>query len=82
MADPASDWLLEGLGHLPVGVETLGAAFPSGAYVTGGEASEPAPRMATGYQRLYHDHVQQADAGCDFDFLVGRRGAEVPRESH
>jgi hypothetical protein len=26
--------------------------------------------------------VQQADAGCDLDFLVGRRGADVPRESH
>ena len=38
--------------------------------------------MTSGYQRLYHDHVQQADAGCDLDFLVGRRGADVPRESH
>lgn len=43
---------------------------------------EPPARMSSGYQRLYHDHVQQADAGCDLDFLVGRRGAEVPRESH
>jgi len=42
----------------------------------------PGPSMASGYQRLYHDHVQQADLGCDLDFLVGRRGAEVPRESH
>jgi L-arabonate dehydrase len=42
----------------------------------------PPPRMASGYQRLYHDHVQQADTGCDLDFLVGRRGADVPRESH
>ena len=42
----------------------------------------PPPRMGSGYQRLYHDHVQQADAGCDLDFLVGRRGAAVPRESH
>jgi hypothetical protein len=24
----------------------------------------------------------QADQGCDFDFLVGCRGAEVPRHSH
>ncbi len=46
------------------------------------EWQAPAPRMTSGYQRLYHDHVQQADAGCDLDFLVGRRGAEVPRESH
>ncbi|EPQ3438833.1 hypothetical protein, partial [Acinetobacter baumannii] len=24
----------------------------------------------------------QADEGCDFDFLVGCRGSEVPRHSH
>jgi L-arabonate dehydrase len=35
-----------------------------------------------GYQRLYVDHVLQADEGCDFDFLVGCRGAGVPRHSH
>jgi dihydroxy-acid dehydratase len=32
-----------------------------------------------GYQRLFADHVLQADRGCDFGFLVGRRGAPVPR---
>ena len=35
-----------------------------------------------GYARLFHDHVMQADSGCDFDFLVGSSGAPVPRESH
>jgi L-arabonate dehydrase len=35
-----------------------------------------------GYQRLYIDHVLQADEGCDLDFLVGCRGAAVPRHSH
>ncbi len=35
-----------------------------------------------GYRRLFVDHVLQADEGCDFDFLVGCRGAEVPRHSH
>ena len=35
-----------------------------------------------GYETLYLTHVQQADVGADFDFLVGRRGAAVPRESH
>ncbi|KND60534.1 L-arabonate dehydratase [Candidatus Burkholderia verschuerenii] len=35
-----------------------------------------------GYQRLYIDHVLQADEGCDLDFLVGCRGATVPRHSH
>jgi L-arabonate dehydrase len=42
----------------------------------------PAPPMSGGYQRLYFDHVQQADQGCDLDFLVGCRGAAVPRHSH
>jgi len=28
------------------------------------------------------DHVMQADRGADLDFLVGCRGAAVPRESH
>ncbi len=27
------------------------------------------PRPERGYDRLYHDHVQQAHLGCDFDFL-------------
>ena len=35
-----------------------------------------------GYARLYIDHVLQADEGCDLDFLVGTRGAEVPSHSH
>ncbi|MFC0105374.1 IlvD/Edd family dehydratase [Kibdelosporangium aridum] len=35
-----------------------------------------------GWQRLYVDHVQQADVGADLDFLVGSSGAEVTRESH
>ena len=42
----------------------------------------PEPPMTGGYQRLYFDHVMQADTGCDLDFLVGNRGAAVPRESH
>jgi dihydroxy-acid dehydratase len=35
-----------------------------------------------GWQRLYIDHVLQADRGADLDFLVGRRGHEVTREPH
>ena len=34
------------------------------------------------YQRLYVDHVMQADTGADLDFLVGSSGSGVPRESH
>jgi L-arabonate dehydrase len=26
--------------------------------------------------------VMQADQGVDFDFLVGKSGAEIPRHSH
>ena len=42
----------------------------------------PAPPMTGGYQKLYFDHVMQADKGVDLDFLVGKRGAAIPRESH
>ncbi|MFE3449870.1 IlvD/Edd family dehydratase [Nonomuraea sp. NPDC059194] len=37
---------------------------------------------ARGWQRLYIDHVLQADQGADLDFLVGSSGHEVGRESH
>ncbi len=42
----------------------------------------PDSALASGYERLYVEHVLQADRGCDFDFLVGKRGAGVPRHSH
>ncbi|KAB2872990.1 MAG: dihydroxy-acid dehydratase, partial [Bauldia sp.] len=42
----------------------------------------PPPPMNGGYQKLYVDHVLQADQGCDLDFLLGKRGAAVPRHSH
>ncbi len=42
----------------------------------------PPPPCDSGYQRLYIDHVLQADRGADLDFLVGCRGAGIPRESH
>src|SRR6516162_1809441 len=42
----------------------------------------PALAMESGYQRLYIERVLQADRGCDLDFLVGKRGAAVPRHSH
>jgi dihydroxy-acid dehydratase len=35
-----------------------------------------------GWERLYVDHVQQADQGADLDFLVGSSGDRVSRESH
>jgi len=44
--------------------------------------SAPAPAMSSGYWKLYVDHVTQADEGVDLDFLVGQRGAAVPRDNH
>jgi dihydroxy-acid dehydratase len=35
-----------------------------------------------GWERLYIDHVQQADTGADLDFLVGATGDHVNRDSH
>ncbi|MDQ7878466.1 IlvD/Edd family dehydratase [Microbacterium sp. QXD-8] len=35
-----------------------------------------------GWERLYVDHVMQADTGADLDFLVGSSGSRVTRESH
>jgi len=42
----------------------------------------PAPAMTRGYTRLYVDHVNQANDGCDLDFLVGKSGSAVPRDNH
>ncbi len=39
-------------------------------------------QMSSGYQKLYHDHVLQADEGCDWGILKPKRGAGVPRDSH
>ncbi len=39
-------------------------------------------KKSGGYLQLYIEHVMQADEGCDFDFLVGCRGAAVPGHSH
>jgi L-arabonate dehydrase len=44
--------------------------------------SPPIHEMKGGYQSLYVERVLQADRGADLDFLVGRRGAGIPRESH
>jgi len=42
----------------------------------------PEPPLMSGYWKLYVDHVLQADEGVDLDFLVGKRGAFVPRDNH
>jgi dihydroxy-acid dehydratase len=42
----------------------------------------PVPKLTSGYWKLYIDHVLQADEGADLDFLVGQRGAFVPKDNH
>jgi L-arabonate dehydrase len=42
----------------------------------------PEPALSSGYWKLYIDHVNQADEGCDLDFLRGKRGAFVPKDNH
>jgi L-arabonate dehydrase len=42
----------------------------------------PKAPMMRGYWKLYVDHVNQASEGADLDFLVGKSGAEVPRDNH
>ena len=42
----------------------------------------PQPPSERGYYQLYHQHVLQADRGADLDFLVGKSGAEIPKECH
>ena len=40
------------------------------------------PNSERGYAYLHVKHVMQAEHGCDLDFLVGKSGSIVTRESH
>jgi L-arabonate dehydrase len=42
----------------------------------------PPKHLDRGYNKLYVDHVLQANQGADFDFLVGKSGDFVPRDNH
>tara|TARA_Y100000741_G_scaffold151063_1_gene114009 strand:- start:6247 stop:7896 length:1650 start_codon:yes stop_codon:yes gene_type:complete len=46
------------------------------------EYSPVLPDIKGGYQKMYIEHVMQADTGADLDFLVGKRGSKVKRHSH
>jgi dihydroxy-acid dehydratase len=54
----------------------LSARRPSAAMMAGFAAP------ARGWERLYVDHVLQADQGADLDFLLGASGSAVTRDSH
>jgi dihydroxy-acid dehydratase len=59
-----------------VPADELAARTPDEATVAG------FARPRRGWERLYVDHVLQADAGADLDFLVGASGSQVSRDSH
>lgn len=40
------------------------------------------PYTERGYVSMFLEHVQQANLGADFDFLVGKSGADVPHGNH
>jgi dihydroxy-acid dehydratase len=61
---------------LDVPAEELATRTPNQATLDG----YAKPRR--GWERLYVDHVLQADRGVDLDFLVGSSGSAVARESH
>jgi len=42
----------------------------------------PAPTAVRGYVKMFINHVEQADKGCDFDFLKGGSGSVVQRDLH
>ena len=61
---------------IDVPADELAARRPNQATLAGFAA----PRR--GWERLYVDHVMQADTGADLDFLVGSSGSKMSRESH
>ncbi len=68
---------------LDVAARRLDLLVPAEELAARAVAWKPKPRTYRGgYETLYVTHVQGADVGADLDFLVGRRGADVPRESH
>lgn len=74
------DWIVldVGAGRLDLDVpsDELAARRPTAA------TTDAYAAPTRGWERLYVDHVLQADRGADLDFLVGGSGSKVARESH
>ena len=71
--------------HLDVANRVLEVEVDAGELAARAPAEAAADgyaRPGRGWERLYIDHVLQADTGADLDFLVGSSGSEVARESH
>jgi len=62
--------------NIDISAEELALRTPSEAMI------KTFAKPVRGWERLYIDHVMQADRGADFDFLFGASGSAVPRESH
>lgn len=63
----------------------LDVDVPPGEFAARSPSAETLAALANplrGWERLYVDHVMQADSGADLDFLVGSTGSHVPRQSH
>jgi L-arabonate dehydrase len=72
------DWI-----ELDVPGRRLHLDVPSGQLARRQQALAPfRSPYVRGWEKLYVDHVLQADRGADLDFLVGGSGDAVPRESH
>ncbi len=72
------DWIT-----LDVPARTLSLDVPDDELAARRAAWTPPPPAATrGWTWLYTEHVQQANTGCDLDFLIGASGSQVGRDSH
>ena len=74
------DWI-----SLDVRNRRLDVEVPAEEFAARGVSDETVRGFANprrGWERLYVDHVMQADTGADLDFLVGSSGSKVSRESH
>ncbi|GAA3819613.1 IlvD/Edd family dehydratase [Sphaerisporangium flaviroseum] len=70
---------------LDVEARRLDVDLPAGELATRSPATAAVEAFANpsrGWERLYVDHVMQADTGADLDFLLGSSGHQVARESH
>jgi dihydroxy-acid dehydratase len=74
----SGDWIT-----LDVPARALTLDVPDDELAARRAAWTPPPRAATrGWTWLYTEHVQQANTGCDLDFLTGASGAQVGRDPH
>ncbi len=74
------DWVV-----LDVAGRRLDVDLPTDELAARAESTVAAAAYAKplrGWEKLYVDHVRQADTGADLDFLVGSSGDAVTRESH